>query len=874
VSRRSEWLLERENQLRELSALARELGRNAGRVVLMRGEAGVGKTALIDRFASEAGPGTRVLRGWCDPVTAPRPLGPLIDALDGLDRRVAAAIDNDVETGDMSAVYRRLLEVLRSGPAWVWVIEDVHWADGATFDLLRFVGRRIRSLPLLLVMTYRDDEVGPQHPLTAAMGDLATCAEITRMRLDALSRDAVAVLATGSGFNATELHRLTGGNPFYVTEVLAAGSDETRGLPRSVAEAVWGRLARLSETGRQTAYAAAVCGSRIEAAVLQKVYPQVQDGLKECLRAGVLVGHGEVVGFRHELARRATLDLIPAHEGRALHRMAMAALAEPPVKPDTLAALAFHADQAGEDESAVRYGLAGAQRAATLGANREAAELYALALCHAHTVPAEQKVAWIEAHAFARYLSGDAETAAEHFRDAIEIRRGTGDRFAEGEGLRLLSHMLWAGLGHTREAIDAARSAVRLLEDLEPGPQLAWALANMVHMTAVSYDPACAEYAARAIALGTKIAEPGAVLRARCFAAIASVQVDGRGWEECEEAWWAAMASKEMAEHVGLVGAGMCWTAALHHDLDRAERYGNDMSAFCDDHDLGAYGAMAVGAAALVALHRGDWAGAIASAEDVLTRPGLAVINAVIPLTTLALVNARRGEKSRGPSPDAPAATAGPGDFFLFSPAWAARAEIAWLAGDDEGAAAEAKRALAVAGSRADPWLTGRLQRWLHLIGAVIPAATTTFAPTPYQMEVNGDWRAAAAEWDRLGCPYDAALAQLGGDVVAVQSATATFRRLGAQAAARRAQQRLTELRGPSTRGRASHSKIDPHGLTRRQRDVADLLAAGNSDVAIAVALHLSPKTVSHHVEAILAKLEVSNRVQAAHQLNQHAPHS
>lgn len=201
------------------------------------------------------------------------------------------------------------------------------------------------------------------------------------------------------------------------------------------------------------------------------------------------------------------------------------------------------------------------------------------------------------------------------------------------------------------------------------------------------------------------------------------------------------------------------------------------------------------------------------------------------------------------------------------SPAWAARAEIAWPTGDDEGAVAEAKRALAISGPRADPWLTGRLQRWLHLSGVATPPIL--HPPTPYQMEANGDWRAAAAEWDRLGYPYDAALAQLGGDLDAVQSAAATFRRLGARAAARRAQQRLGELRGPTVRGRASHSKIDSHGLTRRQREVADLLAAGNSDAAIAAALHLSPKTVGHHVEAILAKLDVSNRVQAAHTLNQ-----
>jgi DNA-binding CsgD family transcriptional regulator len=227
---------------------------------------------------------------------------------------------------------------------------------------------------------------------------------------------------------------------------------------------------------------------------------------------------------------------------------------------------------------------------------------------------------------------------------------------------------------------------------------------------------------------------------------------------------------------------------------------------------------------------------------------------------------ARRGEKQTGPPLDPPPDDTEPGDFFFFSPAWAARAEIAWLSGDDEAAAAEAKRALAVAGPRADPWLTGRLQRWLFLSG--VGVQTIPNPPTPYQLEANGDWQAAAAAWERLGCPYDAALAQLGGDLNAVQSAAATFRRLGARAATRRAQQRLIELRGPTTPGRASHSKTDPHGLTRRQREVAELLAAGNSDAAIAAALHLSPKTVGHHVEAILDKLEVANRVQAAHKLN------
>jgi DNA-binding CsgD family transcriptional regulator len=862
-------LLERDAELRQLSKLTRRVGRDPGRVVLMRGEAGVGKTAVIGELVAAADPAVRVLQGWCDPLASPRPLGPLIDALAGLDRRVADELVSALEVGDTATVYRRLLEVLRSGPRWLWVIEDMHWADGATLDLLRFLGRRITGLPLLLVMTYRDDEVGPQHPLAAAIGDVATSAAISRIRLQPLSRDAVAELVVGSGLNATDLHRLTSGNPFYVTEILGAAPDQRNGggLPHSVAEAVWGRLARLSGPGRDTAHAVAVCGPRAAAALVQTVCPNAHKGVEECLRAGVLVAEDGVLGFRHELARRATLDQIPLNERRMLHKAAMDALADSSVDPTMLAALAFHADQAGVDDAAVRYAVAGAQRAAALGANREAAELYALALSHGDDIPAEQKVVWIEGHAFASYLYGDAGNAAALWRQAIEMRRSMGDRLAEGEDLGLLSHVLWASLGRFGEATEAGRSSVRLLEGLGSTPQLARSLTNMIALTMQSYDPACTEYAARAMALGAEIGEPGVVMSGRCLSALFVVTQGGPGWEEIETTWRAAMADKASAEHVGIVGGAITWTAALHHDLDRAQRYNDALLTFCDADDLGAYEVMPVVTAALVALQRGDWAAAITSAEEAFTKRGLTDVNSTMPRIAMALVRARRGEKLTGPPLDPPADDAQPGDFFFFSPAWAARAEIAWLAGDDEAAAAEAKRALAIAGPRADPWLTGRLQRWLHLSGVATPPIP--HPPTPYHMEANGDWRAAASEWDRLECPYDAALAKLSGDLEAVQSAAATFRRLGARAATRRAQQRLTELRGPTIPGRASHSKIDPHGLTRRQREVADLLAAGNSDAAIAAALHLSPKTVGHHVEAILAKFGVANRVQAAHKLTQ-----
>ena len=199
----------------------------------------------------------------------------------------------------------------------------------------------------------------------------------------------MAELAAGSGINAEALYRLTGGNPFFVTEVLAAGADALGdgGLPRSVSEAVAGRLARLSAAGRETAHAAAVCGPRADPALLAAVCPGAAAALAECLDAGVLVADADTVGFRHELARRATVEQIPDYQRKVLHKRALTVLAEPPVDPNRLAALAFHADQAGDTDAVIRYGPAAAERASALGANREAAELYALALRHADTVP-------------------------------------------------------------------------------------------------------------------------------------------------------------------------------------------------------------------------------------------------------------------------------------------------------------------------------------------------------------------------------------------------------------------------------------------------------------------------------------------------------
>lgn len=857
-----ERFLERDAVVEQLRRLARQSARGAGRVVLLQGEAGVGKTAVLAHFVGALDSSMRVLRGWCDPLAAPRPLGPLIDALAQLGDAQAAGLVAAVDAGDTAALYRRLLAVLRAEGRWVWLIEDAHWADGATLDLVRFVARRIDSLPLLLVVSHRDDELGAHHPLAVALGDVATCAAVNRIKVEPLSMAAVAVLAAGSGINADRLHRLTGGNPFFVTEILAAGLDVpgSDGLPRSVAEAVRGRLARLSDSGRETAHAVAVCGPRADVALVRKVNADAAAGLTECVDAGVLLADGAVVGFRHELARRATLAQIPDFDRIALHKQALTILEEPPVDPDTLAALAFHAEQAGDTEAAVRYGSAAAQRAAALGAHREAAGLYGLALRHADSAPAEQKVVWLEQHAFESYLCGQLGSAASCLRQAIEVRQRLGDRLAAGEDLRWLSEVLWP-LGRTIEAIDTAAASVQLLEEVGPCKQLAWALVNLAQLSVFRYDPGTVELTARAITLGAELGDEGVVARARFYAALDSVLRTGSGWGEVEALWEQASNAPALIEIAGLTGAVACIFAALHRDLDYASRQCRQTVTFCRDHDLGMFEAIAIGAQALIALYRGQWAPAAAAAEEVLTRPGLPTLQRIMPLVTHALLRARRGQQPVGPLLDEAAEGTGH-DVSRLALVWAARAEAAWLTGDDTTALAEAQTGLAAVTEDADPWLVGPLRCWIYRTGGAIETPRSD-PRTPFELEISGDWRAAGAAWTDRGCPYDAAIALLGGDIAAVGSALATFRSLGARAAARRAQQRLTALRGRTPRSRNTDTLADPHGLTRRQREVLELLVDGRSSADIAACLHISPKTVDCHIGAVLAKLGVDNRAQA-----------
>ena len=278
-----------------------------GRLVLVAGEAGVGKSAVVRDFCDEARASGRVLWGGCDALFTPRPLGPFLDIADEEGGELQAAVD-----GGSPKVVSALLRMVVPRSATIVVLEDVHWADEATLDALRLLARKVGQAPLLVLATYRDDSLDRTHPLRIVLGELATRPQVERLTVAPLSLDAVAELAAPAAVDAAELYRLTGGNPFFVTEVLASGNGA---VPPTVRDAVLARAARLTDEAGALLDAVAIAPPRVELWLLEALAGEHVDALGECLASGMLVEGPRAIEFRHDLARLAIEEsLEPRHD--------------------------------------------------------------------------------------------------------------------------------------------------------------------------------------------------------------------------------------------------------------------------------------------------------------------------------------------------------------------------------------------------------------------------------------------------------------------------------------------------------------------------------------------------------------------------------
>jgi len=469
-------LLEREHELAALAAALTDVREGVGgRLVLVGGEAGVGKTALLRRFCDDSAPGARLLWGACDALFTPRPLGPFLDVAETIGGEFEDLVETGAKPHEVASALRR--ELRRQTPT-ILVLEDLQSADEASLDVLKLLARRVDTVPALVLASYRDDELDRGHRLRVVIGELAASEPTRRLRLSSLSSAAVAQLAEPRGVDADELYRTTSGNAFFVTEVLAAAAAQ---IPATVRDAVLARAARLTPAARSLLDAVSVCRPQAELWVLESLADGALDGVEECLTSGMLAPVPGGVAFRHELARLAIEESLPPNRSLELHRKALAALEHPPHGDPDLARLAHHAEAAGDAKAVLEFAPAAGARAASLGAAREAAAQYARALRFADSLAPDLKGDLFDQRAYACYVIGQFEESLDAQQRALECHRRAGDRRREGDSLRSLSRLL-RYVGRVEAAMEVGYEALAVLGPLQAGHELAMAYCNLSHL--------------------------------------------------------------------------------------------------------------------------------------------------------------------------------------------------------------------------------------------------------------------------------------------------------------------------------------------------------------------------------------------------------
>lgn len=854
-------LLEREAQLRRVEDYLADATAGHGRLVLIVGEAGVGKTAFVDAVARTAGDEVALAQGACDGTSTPAPLAPLREMLPALPDGVWPP------GAERHEIFTRLSESLRDPASpHLLILEDVHWADDATLDLVRHLARRVHRLRALVLVTYRAEDAAGSMPLRLLFGDLASASGLRRLDLGPLSRDAVRALVAGGeseearAVDPDELHDATGGNAFYVTEVLAAGGGA---VPSSVRDAVLSRTARLSAEAREITGVVAVAGPRAELSLVEQLVPDSSTGLDETLERGILQLNADVLLFRHELARVAVAEDVAPLRRIALHRSILRIL-ESDADSDS-ARMAHHAEAGGMGEAARRHATTAAERAAALGSHREAVEQYERALRHSEGIGTTDRAELLGRLGYERYVTGSIQEALDAHLTALSLWQQLGDRRSVGDTQRWISRLSWF-VGRGDDAVSYADLACTTLAGREDDVEAmaysnraqlcmlagdlegtrAWAERTMDLLSRLPGSPATEEVAVHVLNnLGTAELLGGDTAAGTRLLAESLERAIAADLHEHAARAWTNQVSRAIGSH-------------RHQDAEDLLRSGLE---YCLERDLDAWELYMRGWRSISLLECGHLDAATAEADRVLRHPRTAAVSRIQALTVLARVRAWRGADGCDEAlEEVERLAAGTREIQRIAPVAAAAAEIAWIRGDVEEPARIAAQAWAVVGAGTDRWGRGQVATWLP------PGqASEDGLPAPYAAQVRGDWQAAADLWAALGCGFAEALALArGGTRDQLARAVRLFDGIGAVGAAARARALSRAAGWVPPRAPRPDTQAHPQGLTRREAEVLPLLVEGLSDAAIAERLVVSRRTAEHHVASILTKLGVTSRHEVA----------
>lgn len=845
-------LLEREILLEALTAHLEQARAGQGSLVLLDGEAGSGKTSAVNAFVETLAADVLVVKGHCDPLATPRPLGPLIDMTESSE---FPPLDMDSTANPyelFASVLANLSSVFRPT---VMIIEDVHWADDATLDMLVYLGRRVRGTKSVIVATFRGDQIGLHHRLQVVLGDLVTQPGVSRLTVEPLSLGGVRALAEDSPIDGATVFELTGGNAFFTTEIIATGDV----LPTTVEEAVLARVARLDAHARSAVQAVAVAPRSMTSSEVTHLVGTPPTATESAVHAGVLINDATGYRFRHELARIAVENAIPLPRRRSYHRSMVELYSD----SDDRATVAHHAIRTMDPELITRYVPAAARDAAARHSYHDAAELFAAGRPYVDRLPILERIEDLATYRDALQRIEEHVTAMDVANELVRTCGEHGDPSATGMAHRVRAYSAWL-VGDLDRSMSDAQKALEVLEPLGDSIELAAALHSAAHLEMLARRHETGLHLALgALDMANRL--DATELAAQCTETLGTLKLVNN---ETDEGFELILRSTgpdstgktrdRVSRAYSNLGSGAGEVKVYEPALEWLAT-STVLASDRDDDDVVTYN---TAWAARIHLERGEWTVAGDLASEVTNRRSRSLHSTVTALGALGRLRVRRGDPGAHETLHEAIEIGSSGAIqHLWAPV-CGLAEWHWLRNEPEQAIEVLTTPLERVLQTDTAWGRGEIAFWMWMVGGL--DETPSNLATPFDLMIAGDWRGAAAEWDRIGAPYERAIALGLGDADARLSALEVLDGLGARPAAQRLR---GEMRADGVtaipRGPHEATRSHPFGLTARQDEVFALMREGLSNAEIASRLFITGKTVEHHVSAIYTKLDVSSRSEA-----------
>jgi DNA-binding CsgD family transcriptional regulator/tetratricopeptide (TPR) repeat protein len=854
-------LIERTEQLSVLNDRYQQLESGQGHTVFLMGEAGAGKTSLVNQFIKNVGSSVVTYIGACDSLFTPRPLGPLYDIADQIGSDFFALLKDEK---DRALIFASLLQKLSepSSPI-IMVFEDIHWADEATLDLIKFLTRRINRHKCLFLLTFRNDEVHLANPLKTLFGDLPP-GNFSKMHVKGFSKEIVDQLASKSGYTSGDkLYALTGGNPFYVMEILATYS---LGIPDRVKDSVLTLFnARLGNTKKMWELLSILPSSGIDLDIAKQIENEFGNCIDDCISSGVIVSKPGHLSFKHELFRLAIEESLTPAKRKSLHKKMLDLTLESPSGKTKLAQLVHHARYAEEWKLVAKISPQAAREAVTLGAHIEASKLYATAI--EFTDKEDEVLAELcERHAYECYLTNQINEAIASQRNALEIWRDRKVSLKIGDTLRFLSRLLWYQ-GTRDEAMSFALEAVTVLENGYPTRERALAYSNLSQLYMLGgYQKETLDWGQKAIDLATKLEDHEVLSHALNNIGMVLLTYNvPEGEIKLYQSLTVAL-ENNLHEHVGRAYTNLSSGFVTSKSYKKAFTAFDAGLKYCEAHDLDSWRYYMLSQKCKLLLETGEWSEAETLALSLYSNSFHPNIVRIGSIEVLALLNVRQGkfEEAGHLISEGKRLAAPTHEAQRIIPILCAELELCWIKGDPIPAAEITSAENTLFPEKQNSWHYTKLAYWKYKCGMLSDEESGANFIGPFRFEYQGNWEAAIEKWNESGCVYEYALALFQGNeeqqrlslkILNILSASATY----AMFKSKLKSQGVRRI----PRGPRESTKTNPAQLTNRQINVLTLLQEGLQNNEIADRLFVSPKTVEHHISAILSKLEVNSRSKA-----------